>query len=73
MISYEPLWKTMKSKNATTYTLRNKGKPYTVSGSTIERIKAGGAISTNTLDAICKILDCSISDIIEFIPDEKQN
>ena len=69
MISYEPLWETMKSKNATTYTLRNKGKPYNVSGGTIEQIKKGKPISTTTLDAICKILDCEIFDIIKFIPD----
>ena len=60
----------MKRKQATTYTLRNKGKDYNVSGSTIERIKVGESVSTNTLDAICKILDCKICDIIEFIPDE---
>ena len=70
MISYAPLWETMKRKKATTYTLRNKGKPYTVSGSTIERIKVNGSINTTTLDAICKILNCKISDVIEFIPDE---
>ena len=70
MISYAPLWETMKRKQATTYTLRNKGKDYNVSGSTIERIKVGESVSTNTLDAICKILDCKVCDIIEFIPDE---
>ena len=70
MISYAPLWATMKRKKATTYTLRNKGKPYNVSGGTIERIKIGESVSTNTLDAICKILDCQISDIIKFVPDE---
>jgi len=72
MISYAPLWKTMKRKGATTYTLRNKGKPYNVSGGTMEQIKQGKPISTNTIDAICTILDCAVSDIIEFIPDEKQ-
>jgi len=66
MITYAPLWETMKRKKATTYTLRNKGKPYTVSGSTMEQIKRGQAISTNTIDAICKILDCNVSDVIEF-------
>ena len=72
MINYSPLWETMKRKGATTYTLRNKGKPYNVSGATIEHIKRGKAISTNTLDAICAILDCAVSDVIEYIPDENQ-
>ena len=69
MISYEPLWKTMKDKKATTYTLRNKGKPYDVGSATVGRIKMGKSISTNTIDAICKILDCDILDIIKFVPD----
>lgn len=67
MISYKPLWETMRKKSATTYTLRNKGG---VSGSTLLRLQAGESVSTNTLDAICKILHCTVSEIVEFIPDE---
>ena len=66
MISYEPLWETMKRKNATTYTLQVKGN---ISSSTIRRLKAGESVSTNTLDALCKILNCSLVDIIEYNPD----
>ena len=66
MISYAPLWKTMNQRKATTYTLEVKGK---ISSSTIRRIKAGESISTNSLDALCKVLDCTISDIIEYLPD----
>ena len=69
MISYVPLWETMKRKNATTYTLRNKGNPYCVGGSTMIRLQKGSAVSTNTLDAICAILSCTVSDVIEYIPD----
>lgn len=68
MISYAPLWETMEKRKATTYTLEVKGK---ISSSTIRRIKAGESISTNSLDALCKILDCTISDIIEYLPDNK--
>ena len=66
MISYAPLWKTMEERSATTYTLQVKGQ---ISSSTIRRIKANESVSTNTLEALCKILDCSISDIIEYLPD----
>lgn len=69
MISYAPLWKTMERKGVTTYTLRFKVKDYNISGSTILRLQAGESVSTNTLDALCKILNCSLSDIAEFIPD----
>lgn len=68
MISYRPLWATMERVNATTYTLQVKGE---ISSSTIRRLKANESVSTNTLDALCKILNCSINDIIEYIPDSK--
>ena len=64
MISYEPLWRTMKREGATTYTLQNKGG---VSSSTIRRIKAGDSISTNTIDALCLLLNCRVEDVIEFV------
>lgn len=67
MISYERLWATMKEKDTTTYTLQVKGG---ISSSTIRRLKAGDSVSTNTLDALCKILDCTLNDIIEFIPEK---
>lgn len=67
MISYDPLWKTMERLKATTYTLQVKGG---ISSSTIRRLKANDSVSTNTLDAICQILNCTINDIIEFIPNK---
>lgn len=65
MISYAPLWETMKKRKATTYTLQVKGN---ISSSTIRRLKAGESVSTNTLEALCKILDCNLPDIAEYLP-----
>ena len=69
MISYAPLWETMKRKNATTYTLQVKGE---ISSSTVRRLKANESVSTNTLDALCRILDCELDDIIAYLPDETE-
>ena len=69
MISYDPLWKTMKERGATTYTLQVKGQ---ISSSTIRRLKAGDSVSTNTLDALCKILQCDLADIVLYLPDDIQ-
>ena len=66
VISYAPLWETMKKRNATTYTLQVKGS---ISSSTIRRLKAGDSVSTNTLEALCKILECELQDIVEYLPD----
>ena len=69
MISYAPLWETMKRKNATTYTLQVKGE---ISSSTVRRLKANESVSTNTLDALYRILDCELDDIIAYLPDETE-
>lgn len=66
MISYEPLWRTMKQRGATTYTLQVKGG---ISSSTIRRMKAGDSVSTHTLDMLCKLLDCTLDDIVAYLPD----
>ncbi len=57
----------MKEKGATAYTLQYKGNEYNISSSTVHRLKAGESVSTNTLDSLCKILKCDISDIIKYI------
>lgn len=69
MISYAPLWQTMKRQGASTYTLQVKGG---ISSSTIRRLKAGESVSTNTLDALCKILQCTVPDILEYVAEEEK-
>lgn len=72
LISYAPLWETMKIRGATTYTLRNKGEYDNISGSTILRLQKNESVSTNTLNSLCKILNCELSDIAEYIPDYEE-
>jgi DNA-binding Xre family transcriptional regulator len=66
MISYAPLWRTMEERGATSYTLIYKGQ---IGSGSYKRLKDGESVSTNTLDAICRILNCTVSDVIEYIPD----
>lgn len=66
MISYEPFWKTLKEKSVTTYTLINK---FGISSATIDRMKKGKGISTMKIDDFCEILNCTVSDIIEYKKD----
>ena len=70
MISYKPLRKTMKEKNVTTYTLIYKlgFSPYTITN-----LKRNKSITMNTLEKLCKILDCKPNDIIEFLEDESSS
>lgn len=66
MISYSPLFETMKHKGVTSYNLIHK-KGF--SKATYYRIKNGTSTNTDTIDALCKLLDCKVSDIIEYIPE----
>ena len=68
MISYRPLYQTMERKGITEYQLIYKQG---ISANTIHRMKHGMAISTKTLDTLCFILDCSVSEILEYIKDEE--
>lgn len=66
MIKYTPFWQTLKDKGITTYALINK---YDISSATIDRMKKGKGISTMKIDDFCRILNCSVSDIIEYSAD----
>ena len=66
MISYEPLFKTMKEKGITSYRLGKMGFPL----SNYYAMKHGENISTHTLNQLCKLLQCSVGEIIEYIEDE---
>ena len=66
MISYRPLFKTMAEKNISSYALFKMG----FSKATYHSIKKGNSISTNTVNQLCRLLQCSVSDIMEYIDDE---
>ncbi len=63
MIVFDKLWIVMKQKGISQYKLINT---YEVSPSQLTRLKRNESVSTNTVDKFCKILDCDISDIMEF-------
>lgn len=64
MISYEPLYKTMKKKGVTTYKLINE---HGISRSLLDRLKHNKPITTVTLNDLCKLLDCRVEDILIYI------
>lgn len=66
MISYAPFWHTLEIKGESTYTLINK---HGISSATIDRIRKGGGITTQKINDFCKILNCKVEDIIEYIED----
>ena len=69
MISYRRLWETMRRKGITQYALIHT---YHVSPAQITRLKRNESVSTHTVDTFCKILDCAVEQVMEYIPDQKK-
>ena len=67
IITYEPLYKTMKRKNISTYKLINE---FGVSRSLLDRLKHNKPISTTTIDALCSFLDCTVEEILIYKKDD---
>lgn len=63
MVSYEPLWATMKERNITTYTLIYK---MGFSPNTIHNLKHNRSITIYTLEKLCSALDCTPNDVLKF-------
>lgn len=57
----------MKRKKISSYRLEKMG----FSRATYYSIQKGNSISTNTVNQLCRLLDCSVSDIIEYLDDEQ--
>lgn len=67
MIRFDNLWKTMKEKGVSTYTLREKCG---FDSKTIRRLRANENVETKTLDKLCAVLNCGLAEIAEYIKDE---
>lgn len=67
MIKYDPFWKTLKNSPQTTYTLINN---YHISSATIDKLRNNKPLNTTTINDLCKILNCRIEDIAEYVPSE---
>ena len=71
MIIYDRLWSTLKEKNISQYKLI---KDYGIDKAQLHRLRHNMVVKTVTLNNLCKILDCHIEDIMEYVPDEvKEN
>ena len=68
MISYDRLWQTMKEKGVSQYTLIKK---HNISPAQITRLKRNESVSTHTIETFCKILNCNVEDIMQYIEDEQ--
>ena len=68
MIIFDPLWETLKRKQISQYALI---KDYGISTGTLDALRKNRSVTLNTLNDICQILQCEVSDVIRFVPDKE--
>jgi len=67
-VSYKKLFHLLIEKDMTNAELQRQAN---FSANIITRLKRNGYISLESIESICKVLDCGVDDILEFF-DEKQ-
>ena len=66
MISFEPLFQTMREKGITSYRLFKMGFPQ----SNYSAMKRGENVSTHTVNELCRLLECNVSDIMTYVEEK---
>ena len=66
VVSYKKLWKLLIDKDMMKKDLQNKAG---ISWATLTKMSKGETVSTEVLMKICKVLQCDVGDIMEFIDD----
>ena len=62
ILSYDPLWATMKQKGITQYFLLKSG----IDNKTLDSLKKNKNITLLTVEKLCSILECTPNDIVVF-------
>lgn len=67
-IVYNKLLNMLEEQGLTTYKIR---KDKIISESTLQNIREGKRITTDSIAALCAALNCQPGDILEYVSDEK--
>lgn len=65
---FDRFWNTLKEKGHNTSWIR---KENIISQSALTSIKNNRHVSTETVEKLCRALECQPEDLMEYIPDEK--
>jgi len=68
-VSYKRLFHLMIEKSMTNAQLQQKAG---FSANIITRLKRNGYISLESIESICHVMNCGVDDILEFIPEDKE-
>lgn len=69
-VSYKKLFHLLIEKDMTNAQLQQQAG---FSGNIITRLKRNGYVSMESIENICRVLNCGVDDILEFIPDNIPN
>lgn len=67
-MKYEKLFALMREKGLSTYRIR---KEKIISEGTLQKLRENRPVTTETLAALCEVLNCQPGDIMEYVPDEE--
>lgn len=65
-VSYKPLWRTLVEREMTKTELRER---VSCSTSTLARLGKNEFVGLDLICKICKVLNCRIEDVVEYVPD----
>ena len=68
-VSYKKLWKLLIEKDMKKTDLRIKAG---ISTGALAKLGKNENVNTEILGKICKVLECGVDDVMEFIPDHKE-
>ena len=66
MISFDPLWNSLKERGMSIHSLHTK---YKISTSMINRMRHNGNLTLQNVNKICSLLDLNIDEVIKYVPD----
>ena len=66
-ISYNKLWKRLIDQNLTKMEMMHQSK---ISSNVLARLGKNKPVSMESMEKICRTLQCDIGDVMEFIPDD---
>lgn len=69
-VSFNKLWKLLIDKNTTRTKLRTEAK---VSSNAMAKLGKNESVQLEVLVRICNHLGCTLDDIVEILPEEKEN
>ena len=69
-ISYNKLWKQLIDKKISAAELRKKAD---IAPNTLTRMKKDQEVTMQVLERICRVLDSDFGEIVEYIPDERDD